>query len=483
MSLFRKITGTMLIAGIFSVLLAPAALAQSALDDIKARLESEGIAVIDYSTPEGQWGSLPNNWISFLSEKGYSSLKAVADTLEDYYIGEGSITALRRDLAIAEAEKTGLTIQADINDKNDEIEVLKEDIADIEGEIRSQITIIVGDNEAGKNLIFHEVDFYFNYSKWGRLPLRIINELEGAGYLSLQDIVDLETSLEEDEELLFDDLKTNLSNNDKLKELSSDDLDLIIDSMAILQASGERQITEVARSVANTIKNLIAGLAIIWIVYAGARLVFAQGDETVITEQKRSIIYAGVGLVAILLVDRGIDFLYGPAGIVRKELTPDQGFTAEVYGLVNFLKAVIGTIAILFIVVSGVRTLFATGAEDQITKQKKSLLWIGMGLILIAIDEIIIENVFIIPTQHSDQIRTSNVTSIINTIGGVFQFLLGFVGLIAFGALIYGAATMIMNYGNDEMVQKSRKIITNAIIGIVVIISAYVIVATLVVFR
>lgn len=193
--------------------------------------------------------------------------------------------------------------------------------------------------------------------------------------------------------------------------------------------------------------------------------------------------YAGIGLVAILLVDRGIDFLYGPAGVARTELTTDQGFTDEIYGIVNFLKAIIGTIAILFIVVSGVRTLFATGEEDQITKQKKSLLWIGVGLILIAINEVIIENVFISPTQQSDQIRTSNITSIINTIGGVIQFLLGFVGLIAFGALIYGAATMIMNYGNDEMVEKSKKIIRNAIIGIIVILSAYTIVATLVIFR
>lgn len=459
-----------MLAGIISLILAPSVLAQSALDDIKARLESEGIAVIDYSSPEGQWGSLPNNWIIHLSAT-HSSLQDLAGDLEDFFIGEGSITDLRRQLAIAEAEKTRLTIQAEINDKNDEIALLKEDLRDKEADAKGLISNLAAGDEAGTNLIFNEIDFYFNYRKWGRLPLRIIGILEDADYLSLQDVVDI-NGIENVEAAMLE-----------IEELSADDVSLITDSIAILYATGERQITEVARAVVNTIRNLVAGLAIIWIVYAGARLVFAQGDETVITEQKRAIMYAGIGLVAILLVDRGIDFLYGPAGVARTELTTDQGFTDEIYGIVNFLKAIIGTIAILFIVVSGVRTLFATGEEDQITKQKKSLLWIGVGLILIAINEVIIENVFISPTQQSDQIRTSNITSIINTIGGVIQFLLGFVGLIAFGALIYGAATMIMNYGNDEMVEKSKKIIRNAIIGIIVILSAYTIVATLVIFR
>ena len=42
---------------------------------------------------------------------------------------------------------------------------------------------------------------------------------------------------------------------------------------------------------------------------------------------------------------------------------------------------------------------------------------------------------------------------------------------------------MIANYGNDEVVQKAKKVIRNAIIGIIVIISAYTIVATLIVFK
>ena len=463
------------------MILAPPVFAQSVLDDIKARLESEGIAVIDYSTAEGAWGSLPSEWVGYLSSEGYTGLgtgnKSLADLFKPDFIGEGSLTDFRRQKAIAETEKTTLTIDSDIEVKNDEIKLLKDEIDKKTGEIKDGISDIVSGTEffnkgEGINLIFHEIDFYFNYSKWGSLPTRIIGILEGEKYLNLQYLADVEGA---------ENIETVLAG---VEGLSVDDISSIRDSIAILSASGERQLNEITRTIANAVKNLVAGMAVIWIIYAGARMVFAQGDESIITEQKRAILYAGIGLVSILLVGRGIDFLYGPAGIVRTELVQDTGFTNEVYGIVNFIKALIGTIAILFIVISGVRTLFAAGVEDVTTKQKKSLLWIGVGLILIAIDKIIIEQLFIIPSQEqSDQIRTSNITTVINTIGSVIQFILGFVGLIAFGALIYGAATMIMNYGNDEMVQKSKKIITNAIIGILVILSAYVIVSTLVIFR
>ena len=480
MKFLRKITGSLLIAVTLSLSLAPMAMAQTALDDIKAKLEAEGIAVIDYSTPEGQWGSLPNEWIGFLSGS-YSSLANLSQELEDFYIGSGSITDLKRQLAIAEAEKSRLTVRAELDEKNEEIEGIKEDLEDAQNEAKDAIAGIISgadglNKEAGINLIFNEIDFYYNYSKWGRLPLRIIGILEEEGYESLQDIIDLQG----DGDLLFDSIPALLEG---IEGLSASDVDLISDSIAILTATGERQINEVARAVANTIKNIVAGLAVIWIIVAGARMIFAQGDESVITEQKRAILYGVIGLVAILLVDRGIDYLYGPAGAPRSQLTADQGFTNEVYGVVTFIEALIGTIAILFIVISGIRMLFASGEEDQITKQRQSIVWVGVGLIMIAIDQVIVENVFIIPTQQSDQIRSSNITSLINTFGTVMQFILGFVGLIAFSALVYGAATMIMNYGNDEMVQKSKKIIRNAIIGILVVLSAYTIVATLVVFR
>jgi len=508
MNRFKKYFVPLLTVGMLITVFSPLTYAQSVLDDIKAKLESEGISVVDYSSPD-EWGALTAaqnaKWLSYLKDgKGgkFASLEAMAKGFEtDFAV----LQEVRRDLAAAEARKSGLTNQEDIDQANLDINLAKQDIDfqtkkikdRIAGEIlgnvaayNSEYSTSLAIDENIKNLIFSEMDFYFNYRKWGQLPTRIVTALEEAGYEDLKQMVAKIGNYEVEQFPNFNDLlkevgleniRTALS---QIEELSSDDVELILDSLQIVYATGESQIGLAARAIADAIKNIVIGIAVIWIIYAGSRMIFAQGNETVIEEQKEALIYAGIGLAAILLVGRGIDFLYGPAGVVRTDLNAyDARFSNEIIGIVTFIKAVIGSIAIAMIVMSGVRMLFASGQEDEITKQRTSLLWVGVGLVILAINQVVIENIFIIPIQQSDQIKSSNVVSIINVIGSVLQFILGFVGLIAFAALIYGAATMIMNYGNDEMVEKSKKIIRNALIGIVVIISAYVIVATLVVFK
>ena len=552
MNFTRKIISSGLFAAFFLAFLIPSARAQSVLDDIKGRLESEGIAVIDYSSAEGAWGTLPSEWIDYLSES-YANLGDMAEKekLDDYFVGEGSLTALRRDLSIAIAFKSTLADQAEIEAKNEEILNLNSQIFTLEKEAKEDILDVVEDNlntdidlgdlllniqenkdeivnletevqtkeaelegsipqknleidalerdlrslenlfndNGGNiiNLIFSEIDFYYNYSKWGRLPLRIIGVLEGTEEEKFQSLLNIIEHYQMggtfDEDGLRNDL-TGITDGGGKKLLSDDDISLIIDSTLIMITEGEAQINQIGRAIADSIKNLAGALAVIWIIIAGLRLVLAQGDENVITEQKRALTYGIVGLVIILLVDRLIETIYGAPGVIRTSLIKDQGFSNEVYGVIYFIKAIIGTIAILFIVLSGLKTIFAQGDEDQIKKQRQSVLYIGAGLLLMAIDQIIIDNIFIIPTQEqSDQIKGSNVNSLINLFGTVLQFILGFVGLIAFAMLVYGAATMIMNYGNDEMVERSKKIIKNALIGILVVLSAYTIVATLVVFR
>ena len=62
-----------------------------------------------------------------------------------------------------------------------------------------------------------------------------------------------------------------------------------------------------------------------------------------------------------------------------------------------------------------------------------------------------------------------NVTSILN-------YFLGILGLIAVAFLIYAGVLMVTAGGNDEQIGKARKIITYAVIGIVIILLSWTIV-------
>jgi len=500
----------------------------SPLDSIKAKLEEEGVHVVDYSSSLGTWGSVPENWQSILKGRGYESLKDFAETFKSDF---DEIKALKKELTSLETEKTRAPTSEALDALNKNIDEKKGDIETKIQKVKDGISKDIGDyevggvklypigsplNKEGADLLYTEAGAYLTVSKWGRLPERVVAILEGgnSGYLSLTDLsqawakalataqgevtksgkgdaVEMAKNAFGKELMALEYTVTDEDGNEATQRLTKDDVDTIVQEIQASQYEGESQLYSVAGAVAKTMRNLIGGLAIIWIIVSGVRLVIAQGDETVITEQKQSITYAIIGLIAVLLVERMVAVLYGTPGEIgtlagyRTSLgAGNQAFSNEVLGIVSFIKAIIGIVAILMIIVSGVNTIFAQGEEEQITKQRKSVIYIALGLVIILVNEVVVKNIFIIPTQEqSDQIRTSNVVKIINLFGNVAQFLLGFVGVIALGMLIYGGASMIVNYGNEEMVERGKKIIKNAIIGIIIIISAYAIVATMIGFK
>ena len=319
----------------------------------------------------------------------------------------------------------------------------------------------------------------YSEEKWGTLPPEIIEILESEGYTSLNDII-------EDEDIGYD---QEVGNVEVLVEylddlgLSEDDRNLVINE---IRFRGESQIQSIILAIAKVFRNLLGSFAVIWIIISGVQMVIAGGDESKVTEQKRSITYAVIGLAVVLLLERMIVLIYGVPGIEQRGFTErPEALSQEFLGLVSFIKAVIGAAAVLMIIISGFRTIAAAGDEEKLTKQKKSIIWIIVGIVIILVNQFIIENLYIEPVKKQiaetgEVITQTNVESVIQFIGTIIQFFLGFVGLIAFAALIYGAGTMIANYGNDELVQKAKKIIKNAIIGIIIIISAFAIVSTVI---
>jgi amino acid transporter len=62
------------------------------------------------------------------------------------------------------------------------------------------------------------------------------------------------------------------------------------------------------------------------------------------------------------------------------------------------------------------------------------------------------------------------------TIVSVIQWILGFLGLIAVVLILYGGFTWMTAGGNEEKVEKAKKIITAAVIGLVIVLLAWAII-------
>ena len=61
-------------------------------------------------------------------------------------------------------------------------------------------------------------------------------------------------------------------------------------------------------------------------------------------------------------------------------------------------------------------------------------------------------------------------------ITGIINFFLGILGLIAVGFLIYAGVMMVTAGGQEEQITKAKKVITYAVIGIIIILLSYTIV-------
>ncbi len=69
-------------------------------------------------------------------------------------------------------------------------------------------------------------------------------------------------------------------------------------------------------------------------------------------------------------------------------------------------------------------------------------------------------------------LKTSEI-SIPTIIGKIIQEVLGFIGLIFFILILYGGFMWMTAGGNEEKVTKAKSLITQATIGLIIVITAY----------
>lgn len=262
---------------------------------------------------------------------------------------------------------------------------------------------------------------------------------------------------------------------------------------------GVQILTGAAYYVIETIKYILYSIALVYIVLAGLKIVTANGDESAIKSNKDSIVFGLFGFIIILLADVAVrKVFYGGSGDVapgecldHPELCAEQG-KAEILQLVFWGKSLLAIIAVIEIIVSGIRMIMAIGEEDIIKKEKKVFVWVGIGLVILAINETLINDVLYKNELKDTLVGGNNGLEVVKTVYfspdlqtgvnefvGVIQFILQFIGVFAIASLIYGGFLMLMNLGDDEMVTKAKTIIKDAILGLIFAYSAYAIIATI----
>lgn len=275
-------------------------------------------------------------------------------------------------------------------------------------------------------------------------------------------------------------------------------LPLPTEPFAGFQGTGQTEESgiEIAKSVTariiDNVRFIIGAVAVLTIIITSIRLITAEGEEEVFNKQRQTIVYAVVGLIIvglsgelsqILTVEKG-GFIRDPSKVLQQI----RIFDRSVRIILTLIKYIIGAIAVVYIVRSGLRMVTLGANEEELGKDKKNLAYGIVGLLFILLASPIVNQVFykIDVTRYPgvEPVRPGiDVARGLGELVGFTNLVIKFVGPAAILALLAGGIMYAIAGGDEEKTAKAKKIMLWALIGIIIIFGAFGIVSTFVAGR
>ncbi len=191
------------------------------------------------------------------------------------------------------------------------------------------------------------------------------------------------------------------------------------------------------------------------------RMVVAQEDDAL--SKARSVMTGLIaGLVLAWLVEPFVAAFYGCSGeIFRSEMATGTGILGtQIGGIINWVLALVATLSVFMIIVSGVKAIAHPGNEENIKSIRQTVVSVIVGILVLVFREFVVVNFL------------GSTLSPVPLLGGAVRFvgfLLGFLAMAALGVIIYSGITLIFNMGKDEAWGKAKGHLTRAAIGFVLI--------------
>ena len=149
------------------------------------------------------------------------------------------------------------------------------------------------------------------------------------------------------------------------------------------------------------------------------------------------------------------------------------GISSAILFVVDALKYLMGTIAVLVIIASGVRLITAGKQIDEIaSKQKENIKYALIGLIVIIVADVMVREVFF--GEQGEVYRSVTDAELAARAGseyirGIYNFMQIFLGAIAVLMIIFAGFKLVVSGGNEETKTKSTRMIMYAAIGLLLI--------------
>lgn len=150
-----------------------------------------------------------------------------------------------------------------------------------------------------------------------------------------------------------------------------------------------------------------------------------------------------------------------------------SNITTAVYFTLDFFKFLVAAVAVIMIIITGIRLIVARKKIDEVfPKMKEQWIMLAVGIIIIFVADIAVKNLFfgvegeVYDTEFSAQLAATRGT---DQLKGFYNLAMLIAGVFTVLMLIIAGFRLVVSAGNEEVQTKVKKQITWLVVGIFVI--------------
>ncbi|MDP2104150.1 MAG: hypothetical protein Q8K26_04485 [Candidatus Gracilibacteria bacterium] len=231
--------------------------------------------------------------------------------------------------------------------------------------------------------------------------------------------------------------------------------------------------------ILHTAKVIISFLAVIYLIYVGATMVTAMGDEKAVTSGKKQLMYT---LIAFLFVNIPGE-LY--AILAKKQVSnvtsnPIGNFTdvpnagSNIFfnlvewnstienGVLSFIRVGLIGAAVFMFSLAAFEMITSGGSEEKTKQAKNRFLYGVLGLVFVAVIQSWVQVVY-----SGDIGRGQGIFAQLSNLA------LFFAGPTAIFFLLLGGYYYITSAGEEEKAKKGKNIVINTFIAVIILLASY----------
>ena len=221
---------------------------------------------------------------------------------------------------------------------------------------------------------------------------------------------------------------------------------------------------------------LIVGIfTLLMLVRSGIKLIYAQSEDK-FEEAKRAVANGLMAVVLVYLTSRFVDAVIRKGGSESEEAA-GQGasiFTEELLGIVSWVQTLVAVLAVGMIIAGVASAMSKMGGEDGTTKIRQAVAGSAAGIFVLILDGAFRATFGLM--YNTEPGSGTSATPLITGAAVIVNSVLGLMALAGVSVVIYAGIRMVLSVGNEDTVKTMRTLIYRALIGLTVILLAYIVI-------